>query len=587
MTEELLRYNKIKREQVRKMEIHKMIVKMRKELPIYNLEEIRENKMPYYDALVTNLAEKGFASTASFIEQLVEFQTKAREEAGPGSNIWMRPQLRYSHKELKYLSGELQKAEEFNFNGNHTRECDTFLRVAIHFAFSHHDWWWLGEQLLVQAINVSSDYPTLQGKFEALSRFAYAKFLISNLREYDNAKEQLLIARDLSKSIALNIESYIPNEKGTLYMKINYYTYECLIREARNMMSVDYHKAIEIAIQAKKRAAEACHTEGETQALLLKGLCEMNIDQAKNAILNFNKALKLQEGKENKEGLCKVMIQLAKAYLMDNNTSQSLRILNSLKDTAAKHHLHFYLAQAYKNMGEHYFNNKEYAIARRLLNKSLNLFAKENNASSDVALVQILEAIAWGLELFPKYVDLVFRAGNTAGSSGFENLNKLIDWKDSRKSFWDEALDADHSSFIDMMAADHQTITASTMVIEKYKEDRKLSKEAKKVTERENEKKNQSEQNDEMTKTVFNPTEANVYGLIMHKIIKTAVEKDLNGIVNQEQDENSCKNETKIVDLAETADEKQTNIIELHDNKGTFSISVDSVSIKEDSRPFL
>lgn len=558
MADKYIFYNRIKRERMRKEEIRNTICQMRKDLPNYNLEEIREHKMPFYDALITNLNEKGMISSASFVEQLVEFQTRTREEAGPGSNIWMRPQLRYSEKELKYLSNELQKAEEFNLQENHLNECDIFLKLGIHFAFSHQDWWWLGEQILVQSINVSGGYPSLQGKFEALSRFAYAKFLITNLKEYDNAKEQLFVARDLCKSKGQNIELYFPDEKGTLYMKINYYTYKCLIKEARSLMSMDYRKAIEMAVLAKKRAAEACHKEGETKALLLKGLCEMNIDEAKNAILSFNKALKLQENKEDKEGLCIVMIQLAKAYLMDNNASQSLRILNSLKDTAATYKLHFYLAEAYKNMGEHYLNNREYSIARKLLNKSLNLFEQEKDASSDIALVQILEAVAWGLELFPKYVDLVYNASNTTSPLGIENLKKLIDWKDCRKTFW-ENIDEDHHSFVDMMAADCQTITPSTVIIQKYREERKATKECKKIIE------------DESVKQEINQLKVN---------------EDFNSVhVDKEtcQDKNGSNEKSTI--SPELAKEQQINIIELHSNKNNFSISGESVNVDESLQP--
>lgn len=475
MNEEFLNYNRIKRERIRKRDIQDRIVEMRKNLPVYTLDEIREYRMPYYEALVKNFEEKGFFSSASFLEQLVKFQNKAREEAGPGSNIWMRPQLQYSKKELKYLSEELRKTEEFHFAENHTKECDSFLRLGIHFAFSHTDWWWLGEQILVQSINVSGNYESLQGLFEALSRFAYAKFLIKNLREYDTAKEQLTIARELARDKGQKIETYFPDEKGNLYMQINYYTYECLIKEVKRLMKSSCGPAIEVAIQARKRAAEACYKEGETEALLMKGMCELNIDEPKSAILSFNKAIKLQESSENKERLCQIMIQLAKAYLMDNKTGDSLRVLNALKDTAAQYELPFYLVEAYKNLGEYYLNNGQYSLARRLLKKSLNYIEEEEVASSEVALVQILEAIAWGLELFPAYVDLIYNSDNSVIPSGIQNINKLIDWKDSRKPFWDE-FSEESTTFADMLAADHQIITKSTMNIERYKKERQESR---------------------------------------------------------------------------------------------------------------
>lgn len=566
MADEYYHYSKVKRERMRKMRIRGMITDMRKNLPVYNLEEIREYKMPYYDALVTNLEEKGLESSSSFLQQLVAYQDHARHEAGPGSNVWMRPQLQFSNKELKYLTEELQKAEEFNATGSHWRECEVFLRLGIHFAFGHADWWWLGEQILVQSINVSGSYPTLQGDFEALSRFAYAKFLIRNLKEYETAKEQLLVARDLAANKGQAVRDYFPDERpGTLYMLINYYTHKCLMKEVRNLMPTDYEKAIDVSVQAKKRAGEACHKEGETQALLMKGLCEMNVDNAKSAIFSFNKALKLQEAIGNKEGLCKVMIQLAKAYLMDNNTSQSLRILNKLKDTAAKYHLHFYLAQAYKNMGEHYLNNGEYAIARKLLNKSLSYFEEERDGTMDIALVQLLEAIAWGLELFPKYVDLVFKSGNTSGSAGIENLNKLIDWKDSRKPFWSE-LEAE-TSFADMMAADHQVVRHSTEQIEKYKRERRLLREAKRLALASIKLEKISTKSDDALSSdaLSAESQVNIFSATVQEIIIHQTDH-----INAEELESSMKiDDSKIV-----SDEKE--VVELHDNKEKFMAATPS-----------
>lgn len=48
------------------------------------------------------------------------------------------------------------------------------------FALGSQDWWWLGEQLLIQAVNVSSTYQKDGGRREAINRYIFGKFILEN-----------------------------------------------------------------------------------------------------------------------------------------------------------------------------------------------------------------------------------------------------------------------------------------------------------------------------------------------------------------------------------------------------------------------
>ncbi|KAJ8948927.1 hypothetical protein NQ314_008329 [Rhamnusium bicolor] len=433
---DILEENYIRRERRRKAENKKMISEMRSALPNYNIDQIRQYKLPYHEALLIGLEEKGLICTAEFVKQLLEFQHNLRTTAGPQSVIWTRPQLIDSINEIDILSDGLVKSEEYHNAEKYARQCEEFLKLAVYFAFVHEDWWWLGEQLIIQSISVSAEYTFLGAKYEALSRFAYAKFLIENIKDYELAMEQLNIIRKLSDGTNWTTHLICPEEADLIIVQANYLLYICFIYEAQQLMKVlNYKEACKLAVKARKRASEACFKNGETKAFLLKGICELNMNEPKKAIKSFSNAYYIQDKLHCNEGICESRIQLAKAYLMNGNTYDSLKTLMILKDSAAKFHLLYYVAQSYWHLGEFYLNNGESQKATPLLAEALAVFLDGNNIKESEQ-VRNLEAISIGLELFPKYLVLLSRTDKS--NIGITNLLRLVDWKDSRKEFWDD-----------------------------------------------------------------------------------------------------------------------------------------------------
>lgn len=64
--------------------------------------------------------------------------------------------------------------------GDVATECDNFLRLGVKFCFGDSDWWWLGEQLLVQSVNISSKYHGDGQRRFATSKYIMGKFLFEN-----------------------------------------------------------------------------------------------------------------------------------------------------------------------------------------------------------------------------------------------------------------------------------------------------------------------------------------------------------------------------------------------------------------------
>lgn len=72
------------------------------------------------------------------------------------------------------------------------------LKMAIEFAFSYSDWFWLAQELILQCINNTLTYG-VTGRHQATSRFIYGKIL------YEKGNVHLIqIIRKIDKFIKLS-----------------------------------------------------------------------------------------------------------------------------------------------------------------------------------------------------------------------------------------------------------------------------------------------------------------------------------------------------------------------------------------------
>lgn len=58
----------------------------------------------------------------------------------------------------------------------------------------------------------------------------------------------------------------------------------------------------------------ACYPEGEADAWLLKGMCEMEAGDASTAVHSFHKVLTLHTKADRIDGICEIHIYLSLAY---------------------------------------------------------------------------------------------------------------------------------------------------------------------------------------------------------------------------------------------------------------------------------
>lgn len=84
------------------------------------------HRLQYHDALILDLQEQGYPSSADYLVQLIEYQDHLRTEHGPDTKVWNRPQLIKCKEELDRLFCSLRKAEKAHYEGT------TFLSIKVY-----------------------------------------------------------------------------------------------------------------------------------------------------------------------------------------------------------------------------------------------------------------------------------------------------------------------------------------------------------------------------------------------------------------------------------------------------------------------
>nr|CAI5823876.1 unnamed protein product [Callosobruchus analis] len=301
--------------------------------------------------------------------------------------------------------------------------------------------------MLIDSIDISSKMD--QKKWEAFSRFSYAKFMIENLKDYAGLEKHLTIVRDLSVSEPWVMKILFPDLKDTLFMHVSLLLYRFYIRAARMLENGYPEEAWTFAVLAKKNASAACFKTGEMEASVVKATCEISLNRVKEAISTLTCALTQQISKKCTEGICKVKAYLVKAHLCNHDLDSAYAILNDLREQKTKFDFPIYLAIAYKTLGEYYLQQGASQVADPFITEAL-LILEEGDSSmvSEIIFMRCLEAITSGLDMMPLLTKHILLAGGRPGPQQQKSILLLLAWKVERRSFWSVDNEADRRKTI-------------------------------------------------------------------------------------------------------------------------------------------
>lgn len=152
----------------------------------------------------------------------------------------------------------------------------------MHFITESNDWNWLVEQLMYQCINACSVYDGDEGRREATSRYIFGKFLLENgrvinfcllstfstlifaVKDRNRAIDQLQVAETLSRGKYWTATKVLNCVQKTIFTECCLLLRKSLIEKAKDMMTSDLFSAIDICMQARKKAFD-----GENCSIML------------------------------------------------------------------------------------------------------------------------------------------------------------------------------------------------------------------------------------------------------------------------------------------------------------------------------
>ncbi|KAK4886663.1 hypothetical protein RN001_002934 [Aquatica leii] len=425
----------IKRQKIKQQKDKEFKKYMRNTLPVYSRDDIRRQRSPYYEAVLLELGEQGYVNTKQFLWQLIEYQERLRNEQGPDAPISFKPRLLESSQKIDVLQNILKNSETAHYKGNFGQEIDGFIQLSVHFGFGSNDWWWLAEQIFVQAVNTSSQFWIDGGKKQAIIKYFYGKFLLENMKIKEKSKKLLIEARHISIGKTWTPPKEIGYKQETIFVECCNLLFTILLSEAKEIMDSDPLTASRICGIAEKRALDACNHKGQADAFLLEGLCEIEAGDANTALATLLKALLLYTRIDNQEGVCETRIHIALAFLKLGKPDKTKNNLEMLLECALNQNLPYYVAQAYRFLGEFYLNQGQPHLATPMLLKAAQIF-HEISDFLNREQAKNLAAISAGQELISKYSELILKCGKNR-----ENVIKLARWKDTRELFWSESTD--------------------------------------------------------------------------------------------------------------------------------------------------
>ncbi|XP_017780829.1 PREDICTED: tetratricopeptide repeat protein 29-like [Nicrophorus vespilloides] len=441
----LLQIPRVKREKMLKAEKERKKTALRAELPVLNREQIRRFRLPYDQAIMEELEEKGFTNSREYLKLLMQWQENYRKEHHHEIVVMARPLLRHTTVVLDYLSAGFSEAETAHFSGELGTEIDKFLLLAIHYGFAtNSDWYWLADHFFAMSIEISSDYKADGGFRAAQVRYIYGKYLLQQNINEDQGIDILNEASALSEGKTWCATKILKTLQKPIFIEVSKLLYATLIIKVQNNLLSNPELALDLCYMARKRAYEACLPRADI--MLLQGKCEIENSMADRAANSFKKAQLLYKSSGIIEKDCEARICLALAYLELGKWEKSHEELINLLTFAESNKLPQYVGKSYLYIGQYHLNQGTPEQSTPYLVKALNIFHEINDVANR-EFVKNLAAVSKGQEFVEHFVSLILRCESDDGNKRGRNLLRLLHWKDTRLPFWDDLTESLNSEY--------------------------------------------------------------------------------------------------------------------------------------------
>ncbi|XP_058464718.1 uncharacterized protein LOC131438609 [Malaya genurostris] len=404
-------------------------LRLRKKVPQLTFQDVRRSRIPFYEALASELYESGCVNAAFLLLQLIEYE---HDRVPPTSDQSIeKKRLKNSKKLLNNLFTSLQETENYKIKKQYENEVENLLAIGRSFQEDKHKRW-LARQFFLISLDRCQDCTLESTRVGALANYYYGMFLLEegNLQDAASVLES-------AKSQAVRQTWPLDHGIGATL----------LANEIHHRLFLVYSKLAEqfgatnsAKFEFYSRLSHAAAIDSNLEPVLCDSYLQygdflLDRGEYREALNSYKQSLKRAKFIFAKDKVCKINNRMAAIYRRLGETKECIHHLQMINRLT----VHDKTSECYAEMqllnGEIHLENGQLQEAVDALDMARVVYEQ---LGKDLKMIQAscFGALAAGEKHFGLFVQLVRDVEARGFSSDNDSLFKLLRWNEKSAPFW-------------------------------------------------------------------------------------------------------------------------------------------------------
>ncbi|XP_058836451.1 uncharacterized protein LOC131693016 [Topomyia yanbarensis] len=404
-------------------------LRLRKKVPLLTFQDVRRARIPFYEALASELYETGCVNAAFLLLQLIEYEHDQVPQTSDPSIEEKR--LKNSKKELNYLFKFLYETEGHKMKEQYENEVENLLAIGRSFQDDKLKRW-VTRQFFLVSLDRCKDCCLESTRVGALANYYYGMFLLNegNLEEaasvLESAKEQAAGQTwPLFKQIG---SALLSNE---IYQQL-FLVYSKLAEQFGKTNTAKFEKYMRLSHAA---AVNSNIDYVLCDSYLHFGDFLLDRGEYREALSCYKQSSKMAKSIFAADKVCKTNIRMAAVHRRLDEPKECVHLLQMVDRLTA----HDRTSECYAEMqllnGEIHLENDRLPEAIHALNTSREAY-KHLKKEDKMIQASCFGALAAGETHFGLFAELVLKAEYRGRISDNDSLFKVLRWNENSEPFW-------------------------------------------------------------------------------------------------------------------------------------------------------
>ncbi|XP_055600586.1 uncharacterized protein LOC129749589 [Uranotaenia lowii] len=405
-------------------------LRLRKKVPQLTFQDVRRARIPYYEALASELYESGCTNAAFLLLQLIEYEhDNVPETSDP---VIEGKRLKNSKPLLNALTEQLRSAEEHKIAERYEEEIESLLSIARSLQDDSHRRW-ISRQFFLIAVDRCRDCCLQRTRAESLTAYYYASFLAAEFKNME-AIELLESAVEYTSDQTWVVSGSRGVFGSEILINVIYQLlYEVYTRERNRIKKINDELFEKYTILSHEAAVKSNLEPVLCESFLNYG--DLMLDQQKyhEALSHYKQALKRAKSTYAAEKVCKISIRMAAAYQSLEEPRECNYLLHQVDKLTAGNRICECYAELQLLSGEIHFKSGRLMEAMEAFHTARDV-CKHLKQEDKMIQACCFSALASGERHFGEFAALVRNTEFHGPVSENENLFKLFKWLGEQKA---------------------------------------------------------------------------------------------------------------------------------------------------------